>query len=160
MWIPQFNKMWSRDLTLIIGRRKALTAQPASSSNLTEISRGGTTSTEIRSSSWNYYPPSLPVVVPRENLPTTPLIPYISSSNSNPNLHTIFPLPCDHLLTLIQYNVFRAVLSNMVRPISLQNWCFSLWELRSWELSQVLRQKNKRDPFVCSWDISYPQSSH
>ena len=113
MWITQSNEMWPRNLTLFIGRRKALTVQAAISSNLTEISQGGTTSTELRSSSWNYHPPSLPIVISRENLPTTPLVPYISSSNPNPTPRTIFPLPCDHLLTLIQYNVLRATLSNM-----------------------------------------------
>jgi len=43
-----------------------------------------------------------------------PLIPYTSNSRANPiQPNTVFPLPVDHLITLVQYNVLRATLTNM-----------------------------------------------
>lgn len=42
-----------------------------------------------------------------------PLIPYLDPFNPRPPNTLIFPLPADHLLTLVQYNVLRATLTNM-----------------------------------------------
>ncbi|KAF2837992.1 hypothetical protein M501DRAFT_936910 [Patellaria atrata CBS 101060] len=45
-----------------------------------------------------------------------PLIPYISASGSAPHSFTnqfYFPLSSDHLITIIQFNVLRGILTNM-----------------------------------------------
>ena len=40
---------------------------------------------------------------------TAPMMPYATSSRPA----IVFPLPLDHLLTLVQYNVLRAIVTNM-----------------------------------------------
>ncbi|PVH95748.1 hypothetical protein DM02DRAFT_570697 [Periconia macrospinosa] len=68
----------------------------------------------------NHHSPPSPTSSPK---PFPPLIPYLHLTTSRPKIHSStyltipsnFPLSADHhLLTLIQYNVMRAILENMV----------------------------------------------
>src|SRR6266498_5450005 len=90
---------------MALGRRKALEAQSGGSSYPSQPS-GAYTIT------WSQATDLTPAhqTSPSQSSKTSPIIPYLSYPDQIPN---IFPLPLDHLITLVQYNVLRATLTNM-----------------------------------------------